>query len=446
MNKSEKLIVLVAILSSLVAFLDGSIVNVALPAIQNQLGGGLVMQQWIVDAYLLTLGSFILIAGSLSDLFGRKRLLSWGLIGFGITSLACALAPNGTSLIIARALQGLFGALLVPSSLALIAAYVSEENFSYAIGQWTSWTGIAFVIGPLLGGYLTDSFSWRWIFGINVVPILITLYLVSKLKETARVDKHTNVDMLGAFFCALGLGSLVFGLIEQPHFGFTHPRVLISLILGITFLVLFFWREKTTSEPMLPLALFRYRNFTVGNLSTFLIYGGLSLVTFLLVIFLQQNAHYSALDSGLSLLPVTIILFILSHYAGRFSKKFGPRWFMGLGPILASVGIFFIGKFTSSEVSYWTQLFPAIVIFGIGLAATVAPLTSAILGEIDKSRSGIASAVNNAIARIAGLIAIAVIGTVAYSFSLSMYVTAGLLLAGGIISAIGITNKKHHLA
>lgn len=432
----------VAILSSLVAFLDSSIVNVALPAMQRQLGGGLALQQWVVDAYLLTLGSFILIAGSLSDLFGRKRVLVAGLGGFGVVSLVCAVASGSFTLIAARGVQGLFGALLVPSSLALIAAFVSEANFSKAIGQWTSWTSVAFVIGPLLGGFLTDSFSWRLIFGINVVPILLTLYLVSRLPTENLSESKPKVDILGAVLCALGLGGVVFGFIEQSRLGFSSPAVYVPMVLGLMFLALFFWQESRTSSPMLPLQLFERRNFSAGNLATFCIYAGLSVVTFLLVIFLQQTVHYSALKSGLSLLPVTIILFLLSPYSGKASHQYGPRWFMTFGPLLAAAGLIVIGTRTTTPVHYWSQLFPGIVIFGLGLSATVAPLTAAILGDVDKTRSGIASAVNNAVARIAGLLAIAAVGLVAHSFSLSMYATAGCLVAGGIISAIGIRNRQ----
>jgi len=445
MNKQEKLVVLVAILASLVAFLDSSIVNVALPAIKNQLGGGLATQQWIVDAYLLTLSSLILIAGSLSDLFGRKRLLVWGLIGFGVTSLLCAIAPTSLSLIIARALQGLFGALLVPSSLALITASVSQENFSKSIGQWTAWTGIAFIIGPLLGGYLTDSFSWRLIFAVNILPIALTLYLVSKLQTENARPKQATIDIAGAALCVLGLAGVVFALIEQPHLGFGKPEVYITLILGLILLAGFLWRENTAEQPMLSLNMFREQNFGMGNLATFFIYAGLSLVTFLIVIYLQQTVGYSALSSGLSLLPITIILFLLSPMAGKLSSKYGPRWFMGLGPIVGAIGIYLIGKSATPHLQYWKQLFPSIVIFGLGLAITVAPLTAAILSAVDKSRSGIASAINNAVSRIAGLLAIAIIGTVAYSFRLSMYLTAGLIAIGGIISILGITNKKTEL-
>lgn len=441
MNKKEKIIVIIAIISSLVAFLDSSIVNVALPAISKELHGGLVIQQWLVDAYLLTLGSFILIAGSLSDLFGRKRLLLVGLIGFGIVSILCAFAPTGVLLVGLRGLQGVFGALIVPSALAIISAYVSKEHFSRAIGYWTSWTSIAFIIGPLLGGFLTDQFSWRWIFGINILPIAVVLYLMRQMPAEAKHQNQVSVDIIGAITCALALVGIVFGFIEQPHLGFANPIVYMSFIIGVIFAIFFFWWEYQSKQPMLPLELFQKRNFSFGNLATFSIYAGLSVITFILVIFLQEKAHYSALQSGFSLLPVTIVMFLASPYVGRLSKKFGNRWFMTFGPIVGACGVLLIGLFVTDHLNYWQDLFPGVMLFAIGLTATVTPLTSAILKDTE-AHSGMASAVNNAVARIAGLLAVALIGLVAYSFSITMYAVAGLLVIGGVISAIGIRDYR----
>jgi len=411
MNKQQRVVLVVSILASFVAFLDGAIVNVALPAIQRDLGGGLATQQWIVDAYLLTLGSLILIAGSLSDLLGRKKILILGLLGFGITSLLCAVAPNSESLIVFRALQGIAGALLVPSSLALIIATFSGAAQGKAIGTWTAWTGISFIIGPLLGGILVDWSSWRWIFAINVLPIVVTLYLLRRVEVKRERHDKTPVDGVGALLCALGLGGPVFALIEQARYGWSSPLIYVPLIVGGLLLVSFLVYEKRAKQPMLPLSLFRNHNFSVGNVATLAIYAGLTVATFLTVLFLQQVSGYSALAAGLSLLPVTLIMFALSPRFGALAGKYGPRLFMAIGPLLAGCGFLLMLR-VQADVDYWTQLFPAIILFGLGLSVTVAPLTAAILGDVQPDEAGIASAVNNAVLRVAGLVAVAVIGAV----------------------------------
>jgi len=411
MNKQQRLVLVVSILASFVSFLDGSIVNVALPAIQRELGGGLAAQQWIVDAYLLTLGSLILIAGSLSDLLGRKKILAFGLTGFAAASLLCAVAPNSGLLIAARALQGIAGALLVPSSLALIIDTFSGAAQGKAIGSWTAWTGISFIIGPLLGGFLVDTASWRWIFAINLLPIAVTLYLLKFVKADSASRSETKVDIAGALLCALGLASSVFALIEQPHYGWGSPLIYLPLAVGIVLLVSFIVYERRAKPAMLPLSLFRNHNFSVGNLATLSVYAGLTASTFLLIVFLQQVAGYSALSAGLSLLPVTIIMFLVSPRAGALAGRYGPRLFMGFGPLVASIGFLMMLHLTE-DISYWTGLFPAIVVFGFGLSFTVAPLTAAILGDVPAAQAGIASAVNNAVSRVAGLLAVAAVGAI----------------------------------
>lgn len=426
----------VSILASFVAFLDGAIVNVALPAIQRELSGGLAVQQWVVDAYLLTLGSLILIAGSLSDLLGRKKILALGLAGFGVTSLLCALAPNGNLLIIFRALQGMAGALLVPSSLALIIATFSGSAQGKAIGTWTAWTGIAFVIGPLAGGVLVDYASWRWIFAINVLPIAATLYLLGRIRMLKDERSKTSVDYIGALLCALGLAGPVFALIEQPHYGWGKPLIYMPLIAGLMLLAGFLYYESRTRQPMLPLGLFRNHNFSVGNIATVAIYAGLTASTFLIIVYLQQVIGYSALSAGLALLPVTIILFLLSPRTGALAGKYGPRLFMGFGPIIAGSG-FLLMLHIGRNLDYWTGLLPAVLIFGLGLAVTVAPLTAAILGDVPKGQAGIASAINNAVARVAGLLAVAAVGAVvAARFS-------GSLAGNPAVSASALARVQH---
>lgn len=443
--KQTRLVLWIAILASFVAFLDGSVINVALPAIANEFDGSFVVQQWVVDAYLITLGALMLIAGSLSDLFGRKKIMAIGLVGFGLTSLLCALAPNSSMLIIGRGLQGVAGALLVPSSLALIMTGFAAAERPKAIGSWTAWTGIAFIIGPLVGGLLVDAGSWRLVFAINVLPIAFTLWLLSKLKLNEEIDKTARLDVRGALLGSVGLGGTVYALIEQSRYGWGHPLIYGTMIIGLAALAAFVWHESRTRAPMLPLGLFTERNFTVGNLATVMVYAGLSLATFLLAIFVQQVGGYSATAAGLALMPVTIVLFLLSSRFGALAGRFGPRWFMAAGPMIAAVG--FVSMLWVDQSVNYLALLPGILLFGLGLSVTVAPLTSAILGAISNRQAGIASAVNNVIARIAGLLAIAAIGTIVGTtldlngFYRGVIVTAALLFVGGVVSAIGIQNK-----
>ncbi|HSX35034.1 MAG TPA: MFS transporter [Candidatus Saccharimonadales bacterium] len=447
MTTQQRLVLWVSILASFVAFLDGSVVNVALPAIARELGGGLVLQQWVVDAYLITLGSLILVAGSFSDLFGRKRVMATGLIGFAAASVLCAVSPSGALLVVARALQGVAGALLVPSSLALIISSFSGRAQGKAVGSWTAWTGIAFIVGPLVGGALVDSSSWRLIFAINIIPIGVTLWLMRMLDREKREHTANRVDWWGALLCAVGLGAPVYALIEQSHYGFSSPAIYLPLIGGIASFTGFLLYERRAKAPMLPLELFRIRNFSAGNIATVSIYSGLSIATFLLALAVQQLGGYSAFHAGLALLPVTIIMFLLSPRFGALAGKFGPRLFMTCGPIIAALGFVLLAQLPA-HMDYVPHLLPGIFLFGVGLSATVAPLTSAVLGSIDSRRAGIASAVNNAVARIAGLLAIAMLGLVTGPvLSLSgvhrgLWCIAGLLLAGGVLSWFGIRNSE----
>jgi len=444
MTRHQRLVLIVSILASFVAFLDSSVVNVALPAIAADLGGGLATQQWIVDAYLITLGALILLAGSLSDLFGRKRILGIGLIGFALTSVLCALAPSSDILIVGRALQGAAGALLVPSSLALIISSFSRESQGKAIGSWTAWTGISFIIGPILGGFLVDAVSWRLIFAINILPIALCLWLL-RLLHAPELNKNVKLDVIGALLCVVGLAGSVFAFIEQSQYGWQSPVILVPLVGGLVALAGFVWYESRNPVAMLPLSLFNVRNFLVGNAATAAIYGRLSIATFLIVVFLQQVGGYSALSAGLALLPVTIIMFLLSSRFGALAGKYGPRLFMAVGPLVAGGGFLLMLR-VSANVQYFSQLLPGVLVFALGLTMTVAPLTAAVLGDIETRYAGIASAVNNAIARIAGLITIAILGVVVGThlnldgFRRTILLTAALLIAGGIISAIGIRN------
>jgi EmrB/QacA subfamily drug resistance transporter len=436
------------ILGSAVVFIDGTVVNVALPAIRRDLGGGLALQQWVVDAYLLTLGSLILVGGSLADLFGARRVFSLGVIAFGVTSVLCALAPEGTSLIVARGLQGIAGALLTPAALATITMVFEGEERGAAIGSWTAWTGIAFVIGPLVGGWLVSVASWRSIFLINVPLVAATLALIMwALPHRAPSDSRARVDVVGAVLCVLALGGPVFALIEQPRRGW-DAVVLVTLVGGIVLFGVFLWWERRTAQPMLPLALFARRNFTFANLETLTVYAGLATLTFFLVLFLQQLAGYTALQSGLATVPITIVMFVLSPRVGRLSMRFGPRWFMGLGPLVCAAALLLVMRL-SPHFSYWVELLPAILLFSVGLSMIVAPLTTTVLAAAGARDAGIASGINNAIARVAALLGIAVVGLAAAGphnelnlsgFRMSMWITAALVAAGGVIGIAGIRN------
>ncbi|MGA8716689.1 MAG: MFS transporter, partial [Solirubrobacteraceae bacterium] len=411
-DRRKRLALVAAIMGSFVAGLDSTAVNVALPAIRADLGGGLAGQQWVSNAYLLTLGSLILVGGSLGDLYGERRVFSIGVGGFGVVSLLCAISPSIGFLIACRGLQGAFGALLMPSSLAVIVHAFDREERGGAIGSWTAWSGIATVIGPLAGGWLVDTASWRLIFAVNVPFVIATLVLVSiAVPPRAPGTTHARVDWIGAVLTFFGLAGPVLALIRQPVVGWGSPQVWVPGLGGLALLAVFIDHERRTPAPMLPLGLFKRRNFAVGNVQTFTMYGGLSITFFLLVLYLQEVAGYSALDAGFALMPSTIVMFFLSKRMGRLADRYGPRLFMGLGPLTAAVGLALMTTI-GAHVNYFTDLLPALVVFSLGLAATVAPLTAAVLSDADESDAGIASGVNNAVARVAGLIAIAAIGAV----------------------------------
>ncbi|WP_141991272.1 MFS transporter [Rhodoglobus vestalii] len=445
MTRDQRLILIIAILASFVAFLDGSVINVALPAIRDELGGGLSTQQWVVDAYLITLGSLILLAGSLSDVFGRIVILRIGLVAFGVVSLAIAVAPTAELVIVLRGVQGAAGALLVPSSLALIMSTFRGSAQAKAIGAWTAWTSAAFIVGPVVGGVFVDFLSWRLVFAINVLPIAVTLWMLVMLGHRDERTKNTRIDYLGAVLGIIGLGGPVFALIEQGNYGWGSPAVFVPLIVGLLSLVAFVLWQRRTPQPMLPLKLFRERNFSMGNIATIFIYGAMALGGFIVVVYLQEVAGYSATLAGLAFLPSSIGIILLSSFFGRLSGTYGPRLFMTVGPLLGGIG--YLTFLTMQEsVNYFTQVLPGVVLFSVGLSMTVAPLTSAILGAISARQAGIGSAVNNAVSRIAGLITIALIGVIVVgpltvdNFHRAMIVTAALFFIGAFVSLVGIRN------
>lgn len=412
MSRQQRLTLVATILGSTIVFLDSTVVNVALPAISDGLDADLAGQQWVVEAYMLTLVSLLLVGGSLGDQFGRRRMFVIGLIAFAVTSLLCAIAPTVEILVAARALQGIAGALLVPGSLAIVAATFEGAARGKAVGTWTAWTGIATVLGPAGGGALVEAISWRAVFWVNLPLIVVTVALtLHSVRESRDPDAFRGIDWLGIGLSAAGLGGPVFALIEQPSRGWGDPLVWVPFIAGIVCFLLFALHEARARHPMLELSLFRIRNFWVANVTTLSAYAGLIGGLFFVGLFLQQVAGYTPIEAGLATTPVSLILFFLSPRWGRLASGTGPRLPMTIGPLVGGVGLLMLLR-VGSNADYVTDVLPAILVFGLGLSATVAPLTATVLDSVEERHVGIASGVNNGIARVAGLLAIAVLGAV----------------------------------
>ena len=465
MSRQQRLTLVATILGSTVVFLDSTVVNVALPAIADGLDAGLAGQQWVVESYMLTLVSLLLVGGSLGDQFGRRRMFVFGLVGFGATSALCAVAPSVGFLTAARALQGITGALLVPGSLAIVAATFEGAARGKAVGTWTAWTGIATVIGPAGGGALVGFTSWRAIFWVNLPLIAATVALTMHAVEESRdPDAFRGIDWPGILLSVAGLGGPVFALIEQPSRGWGDPAVWIPLLVGVACLALFVLREARARHPMLDLGLFRIRNFAVTNLTTLATYAGLIGGLFFVGLFLQQVAGYSPLEAGLATTPISLILFLLSPRWGRLASGTGPRLPMTAGPIVGGFGLLLLLR-VGSGADYASDVLPAILVFGLGLSATVAPLTATVLDSVEERHVGIASGVNNGVSRVAGLLAIAVLGAIVSArfaalapgvsggpltanaasastsaFHLGIAIAGILMIAGGLVSAVGIEN------
>ncbi|HEX5591883.1 MAG TPA: MFS transporter [Solirubrobacterales bacterium] len=412
MSRSQRLTLIATILGSTVVFLDSTVVNVALPAISDGLDVGLAGQQWVVEAYTLALVSLLLVGGSLGDQFGRRRMFVIGLVGFGITSVLCAISPTDEFLIAARALQGITGALLVPGSLAIVASTFEGEARGKAVGTWTAWTGIATVIGPAGGGALIGITSWRAIFWVNIPLIAATVLLtLHSVEESRDEDAFLGIDWAGIALSAIGLGGPTFALIEQPSRGWGDPVVWATMAVGILCFGLFILREATARHPMLPLGLFRIRNFWVVNLTTLATYAGLIGGLFFVGLYLQQVVGYSPLEAGLATTPISVLMFFLSPRFGRIASGTGPRAPMTAGPIVGGLGLLLL-MMVGPDANYLVDVLPGLLVFGVGLSATVAPLTATVLDSVDEHRVGIASGVNNGVSRVAGLLAIAVLGAV----------------------------------
>ena len=409
-RRRKRFTIIATILGSTIVFLDATVVNVALPAISDDLNAGLADQQWVVEAYALATVSLLLVGGALGDQFGRRRIFEFGLIGFGATSVLCAIAPSSAFLIGARALQGLTGALLVPGSLAILAATFEGAERGKMVGTWTAWTGIATVIGPAGGGAVVEAISWRAIFWVNV-PLVIFTVLVTRAHVQESLDPEADraIDWLGILLSALGLGGPVFALIEQPTYGWSDPLVFIPLVGGVLLFALFLIWESRYRHSMLDLGLFRIRNFAVTNLETLIVYSGLIGAFFFVTLFLQQTVGYSPLAAGLATTPISLVLFFLSPVFGRIATSTGPRMPMCVGPIVGGIGLLLLTR-VGSDPSYVADVLPGVIIFGLGLSATVAPLTATALNSVAENRVGVASGINNAVARVAGVLAIAIFG------------------------------------
>jgi EmrB/QacA subfamily drug resistance transporter len=397
------------IIGSAMAFIDGTVVNVALPQMQQRLGATAVDAQWIVEAYALFLAALILVGGSLGDHYGRRRIFLLGVGIFTVASVACALALTPQQLIAARAVQGVGGALLVPGSLAIIGASFREEDRGKAIGTWSGFSGITTAIGPVVGGYLVDNVSWRAAFLLNVPLATAVLLIALRYVPESRDPDSRRLDVPGAVLATVGLGGIVYGLINSSLAGFGSAAVILSLFLGTLALVAFVAREQRTQDPMLPLTLFRSRNFSGANLLTLLLYAALGGALYFLPFALIQVHGYSATAAGSAFLPFVIITFLMSRWAGGLVTRYGARLPLIIGPVIAATG-FILFAIPGTEGSYWTTFFPAIVVLGFGMSFVIAPLTTTALNSVEGRHSGLASGVNNAVSRTASLIAIPVLG------------------------------------
>ena len=402
------------IIASGMGFMDGTIVNVALPVIQDELNATAVDALWIVESYALMLAALILVGGSLGDHYGRRRIFMVGVALFTVASVWCGLASGPGLLIAARAVQGIGGALMIPGSLAIISASFSEENRGKAIGTWSGFSGVTAAIGPVVGGLLIDNVSWRAAFLINIPLALIVLFISLRHVPESRDPDAARLDFAGAFLATLGLGGIVFGLIEATNRGFSDPLVFVPLIVGVAGLATFVYTEYRSREPMMPLSLFRSRNFSGANLLTMLLYMGLGGALYFFPFVLIQVHGYSATAAGSAFLPFIVLTFLLSRWAGGLVPRFGPRIPLIVGPVITAGG-FILFALPDTGGSYWTTFFPAVLVMGFGMSLVIAPLTTTALNSVEGRHSGLASGVNNAVSRTASLLAIAVMGFVVFA-------------------------------
>ncbi|MBO0685610.1 MAG: DHA2 family efflux MFS transporter permease subunit [Candidatus Dormibacteraeota bacterium] len=447
-------VIVATVLGSSVAQLDATIVGIALPSIGREFKVGIADLQWVSTGYMLTVAGLLLLGGALGDRYGRRRVFTIGVIWFGIASLLCAVAPNALALILARGLQGIGGALLTPGSLAILEASFVQDDRSRAIGAWSGLGGVAGAVGPFIGGYLIAAASWRLIFLINV-PLIAAVVLISvrHVPESRDEEATGRLDLTGGLLATVGLMGLCYGLIEGPGLGFASPAVVAALLIGVAAMVAFVVVETRVEQPLLPLGLFRSRQFTGANLVTLVVYAALGGALFLLPIQLQQVAHYTPLESGVALLPVTFIMLLLSARSGALASRIGPRLQMTAGPLVVAVGMALLIRISTSG-NYLTEVLPAVLVFGLGLAIVVAPLTSTVLAAAPSHEAGVASAVNNNVARAAGLLAVAILPAAggitgssylhpdqfAEGFRNAVLIAALLCASGGVLAAATIRN------
>jgi EmrB/QacA subfamily drug resistance transporter len=420
------------------AFIDSTVVNVALPALQTSFHATVVGVQWVVESYGLFLGALILVGGSLGDLFGRRLMFTLGVAIFAVASLSCGLASNIDQLIIARSIQGVGAALLVPGSLAIISTSFDEKSRGQAIGTWSGFTAITTAVGPVLGGWLVEHASWRWVFFINLplaaATIAISLWQIPESRSAAE----GHVDWLGALIVTFGLGGLVIGFIESVNLGWAHPLVLAGLIGGCICLVLFLFVEPTLSSPMVPLTLFASSTFSGTNLLTLFLYAAIGIFFFLFPLNLIQVQGYSATTAGAAMLPLILLIFFLSRWSGGLVARYGARPPLTIGPLVVALGFILFAVPSVGGGSYWIIFFPAVIVLGFGMAITVAPLTTIVMNSVGQERVGAASGINNAVARVAGVLAIAVLGIVmvkAFSSRLNQSLVS-LALPPGVVEMV----------
>lgn len=457
-SPAARWLIAAAVLGSGIAFLDSTVVTVALPAIGRELGAGLTGQQWVLDGYLLSLSALLLSGGASGDRYGRRRIFVGGLVIFTAASLACGFSPTVGWLIGARLVQGVGAAALVPGSLALIDVGIRHEDRAHAVGIWAGMSGVTTAVGPFIGGWLVDAASWRWVFFLNVPLATAALWITARhVPESRDTTARGRADVPGAAAVMLGLAGVIYALIEAPSRGWT-PVTLTAAAVGATALVTFALIEAHAGAPLLPLELFRSRQFTGANLTTLAVYAALGGALFLLALQLQQSLHYSALAAGLATLPTTVIMLIGSPWAGAIAERTGPRLPMTIGPLIAAAGLALMARITPGA-SYLEAVLPAVVVFGVGLTTTVAPLTAAVLAAVPENQAGTASGVNNAIARLAGLLAIAVLPVAAgihagvgqplgHGFVVAMLIAAAASATGGIIAVMTIrtgVDVTHHV-